>query len=38
MDKRKNMFNVCDLEIYIKHAVLLQLDKMLLVVDSDGVV
>jgi len=25
----KNTFNVCDQEIYIKHAMLLQLDKIL---------
>jgi len=34
----KNTFSDCDLEIYIKHAIFLQLDKMLLVVDIDSVV
>lgn len=33
----KNMFKVCGLEININHAILLQLDKMLLLVDNDSV-
>ena len=33
-----NKFNVCDLQINIKHVMLLQLDKMILMVDNDSVV
>ena len=38
IDRRNEQFNVCDMEIYIKHAILLQLDKMLLMVGKDIVV
>jgi hypothetical protein len=37
-DRGMNTFNVCDLQICIKHAILLLLHKILLMVDSDSVV
>ena len=38
MTEGMNTFNVCDLQINIKHVMFLQLDKIILMVDNDSVV